>query len=84
MGAIFSVFQSPFGTFAVAHIVLNGINLRRSHLFVATVNESMFPEGEGIGQFATVVEIETDGAESIGLAADFDMAASADGVGFGF
>ena len=79
---LFEIFPASGRTLAVAHAALDVGQFLVGEFLVAR-DEMLTPEGEIFGQFAREIEVETNGAKSVGVIADFDMAASTNGIGFG-
>ena len=76
------VFPSAGRAFAVADAALDICYFLLGKLAVAG-DEMLAPEGEVLGQFARVVEVEAYGTKGVYFAIDGDMAAATDGVGLG-
>lgn len=81
-GVFLDIFPSTGRTFAVADTSLD-VGYLLFGDFIVAGDETLPPEGEVLGQFAGVVEVEPYGTEGVGLSMYLDMTATANRVGLG-
>ena len=77
------VFKAFLGTAAIADVVLYLLYLFGSQRLAVVLDKTLLPIRESRGKVAGIVEVEADGTESIEVAVDADMRASATGCTVG-